>query len=128
MNFLTMKTMTFSLYFRHSCLALTGFLLPLLFCTSCKDMPEYGSIDEPSFRIVQDSVTIEVGESCRLSLSVDIAGVTWTSSADTVATVDYRGRVDALLPGVTVISATRIHTDGTASPSSECVVTVTNVQ
>lgn len=104
------------------------FSLLLIGLTSCGNMPEYGSLDAPSFRITEDSVTIVVGQTVTLSLSVGISNVTWTSEFDTVATVDYRGRVTAIAEGQTIITAERtpLPTDYNSTPSepSSCLVTV----
>ncbi len=93
----------------------------MLALTACGDMPNYGSLVEPSFSITTDSISMHVGETYPLKISVSISNVLWESSADTVATVDYRGNVQALSVGKTTITASRPNSYIT----SHCIVLVT---
>ena len=66
------------------------------------------SLSGPIVAIVEQTDTLVVGETKQLTLSVAVSGVEWTSSADTVASVNYRGIVTAVDTGVAVITATRL--------------------
>jgi uncharacterized protein YjdB len=73
----------------------------------------------------QTSLTLTVGETASLAAAVappDAAdkSVSWSSSEDTVATVDNTGTVSAVSPGTAAITVTTIDGGHTA----ECVVTV----
>lgn len=85
---------------------------------------EYGTSDEASATPVTShtppstvnklKVVLEVAESLQLSINDDLAVNTqmaWTSSDNTIATVDGKGVVTALTPGNTVITVSSV--DGT---------------
>lgn len=89
-----------------------------LLAVSCKEYPNYGESADPMVRIVEDSISMTIGESRKLTLSCSITGVEWESSADSVATVNYQGRVTANSAGMTYVTAHRNENH------SVCVVTV----
>ena len=95
------------------------YLLPLLFLlASCQENPDYGAEADPMVAIEEDSLTILVGDTRKLTLSVRISGVKWNASDSTVAWANYQGRVTAEAVGKSVIYAERgAHRDS-------CVVTV----
>ena len=83
-------------------------LLLCLSLTACDEMTDLGeTVSTPVVMITQTQDTLLVGETVQLTLSVAVSGVEWTSSADSVASVNYRGIVNANDTGVAVITATR---------------------
>ena len=76
-----------------------------------------------SVTLNQNAMTLTVGETGSLSAKInpsnaDEKTVTWSSSKETVASVDENGRITALAAGTTTIKAK------TKYKSAECVVTV----
>lgn len=80
----------------------------------------------PSISLSASALSIEAENSATIIATTVPADavVTWTSSAETVATVDSDGKVSALLAGSTTITA-KI-TVGSVDYSATCAVTVTN--
>lgn len=86
--------------------------------TSCEEAKNIGPEGTPNIRIINKVDTLPVDTTMRLLLSINISKVEWTSSADTVATVDYKGIVKTLRPGQTWIKAER------AGKADSCLITV----
>lgn len=87
--------------------------IPLLACsmlsllTACDDLQGMGEEDTPVLSLTEDTVRLSVGEAHRLYMVNPMSEVTWASSADTVATVDYIGTVSAHGVGQTIVTAAR---------------------
>lgn len=73
-------------------------LLMLLSMVACSGGAEY-SINE-------QNITLEVGDTCELSISAGLNSVKWETSSETVATVNENGLVTAVAGGNATISAT----------------------
>ncbi|MBQ4507995.1 MAG: Ig-like domain-containing protein [Paludibacteraceae bacterium] len=101
-------------------------LLALCLCACNTSVPDYGKSEDPVFRIVQDTLRLSVGQTSALSLSVPLSGVEWASSVDSVAVVDWRGKVTALSLGSALVTASRLSSSGSSSllVSDTCVVLV----
>jgi len=89
-------------------------------CACDNSVPDYGADEAPVFRIVKDTLRLSVGEASHLSLSVPLSEVEWASSADSVASVDWRGVVTAKSEGAAVVTASRlsVHTGLNQAPAS----------
>lgn len=94
------------------------YFIPLLLLCACQENPDYGESAIPVVRIVEDSLTVMVNETKRLTLSTEISGVQWSSLSDSIATVNYQGKVTGRREGQTTISAQRL------TSLSSCIVTV----
>ena len=94
--------------------------------TSCKkDMTNMGTVDSPILSLTEDTVTMHIGETHKLSLSYGISRVEWQSRYDTVATVDFRGVVTALQSGTTIVTATRSYDqDNLPNRTDSCLILV----
>ena len=101
-------------------------LLALCLCACNNSVPDDGKSEEPVFRIVQDTLRLSVGQASMLSLSVPLSGVEWASSVDSVAVVDWRGKVSAKSAGLSLVTASRLSSSDTTSllVSDTCVVFV----
>ncbi len=86
--------------------------------TSCEEAKNLGPEGIPQIRIINKVDTLPLDTTYRLQLSVSISNVEWTSSVDTVATVDYKGIVKTLRPGQTWIKAER------ENKTDSCLITV----
>ena len=92
---------------KHSSLIIP-FFLALLFCACDNSVPDYGVGENPVFRIIQDTMKLSVGQTASLSISVPLSEVEWASSADSVASVDFRGIVTARAEGSAWVIASRL--------------------
>ena len=80
--------------------------------------------------INQESATVEVGRSVKLSVTIEPSdatnkSVTWSSADTSIATVDKSGKVKGVGEGHTTITATSNDTTNRAVPSDSIEVTVT---
>jgi len=95
------------------------YILPILcLLMACQENPDLGDAADPMVCIEEDSILLIQGATYKLTLSCSISGVEWTSSADSVASVNYQGRVSAHSVGEAIISADR------SVYHSSCVVMV----
>ena len=83
-----------------------------------------------SVSIDQESATVEVGKNVTLTASVEPSDATnksvaWSTSDDSIATVDSQGKVKGVSPGTATITATSNHTEDGSAVSDSIEVTVT---
>ena len=90
-----------------------------LFAACSTQQQEVGDESIPVLSLTEDTVTMTVGSTHRLSPVNTMSGIEWTSSADSVATVDYIGVVTAQRVGQTWVVASRMNR------ADSCVVIVT---
>lgn len=101
--------------------------------TSCSSDDEEGGMSvRPDISLNKDKLVLEVGSSERLVASFDPAeapnkGHTWTSTDNTVASVDETGLVTAVAPGDAVITATALDGGKMASCEVEVVGEIIHV-
>lgn len=86
--------------------------------TSCEEAKNLGPEGVPQIRIINKVETLPVDTAYRFMLSVSISNVEWTSSEQTVATVNYKGEVKTLKAGQTWIKAER------ENKADSCLITV----
>lgn len=88
----------------------------------------YGAVNVEVFRAYPSEYTVKIGETfmvgCEVEPEIVQAGIVWTSSNETVATVDIMGMVTPLGVGSTTITATLNGTD----ISSSCTIHVVDIQ
>lgn len=88
----------------------------------------YGAVNVEVFRAYPSEYTVKIGETfmvgCEVEPEIVQAGIVWTSSNETVATVDIMGTVTPLGVGSTTITATLNGTD----ISSSCTIHVVGIQ
>ena len=82
--------------------------LLLLGLSACKkELLSLGDESTPIISMSEERIIMPVGSTHRLQLTYPISGVEWSSSADSVASVDYRGVVTALSVGEAAVVAAR---------------------
>ena len=95
---------------------------------SVNSLYQYTRITDLTVRLNVTDATLFVSDEKILSarvLPTDYNDqVTWSSSDETVATVDANGRVTALKPGTAIITATSVAEDDNGKASASCTVTV----
>ena len=98
-----------------------------IFFSACQgDTPDMGAIDSPVLMLTEDTVTMHVGETHKLSLTYSISGLEWSSQYDTIATVDFRGVVTAIQAGTTTVTAKRTYEkENLPERSASCFIRVT---
>ena len=110
--------------FKHTISAIVASALVVLLAGSCgKKVEETVSVS--SVTVSPESVEITEGESATLTAKISPASVadravTWTSSDNSVATVDGSGNVQGLKAGTAIITATA------EGKSGECNITVSS--
>lgn len=103
---------------KKTCIFLTvsGILAAVLLLPGCQNETE------PTVDILQETITLQQGDTLTLNITGTTADISWTSSAPDIAEIDQNGTVTANSVGEAVIKASI-----SAQPSvfDECLITVT---